>query len=362
MTGEATLDLDLIRLDGETQPRATISEDAIKDYAEELARGAHLPPVDVMFDGKNYWLYDGWHRWHATRRAGEKKIRAVVCRGTKADAQWAAYGANVKHGLRRTVADKQRAVKLAVKHPKAAAKTLHELAAHVGVSHEMVRVYKARAGVPTTRGRISTVEKTTSNPLQDKDRENLPEDDPDEVPMGDEAEEKALEFVARYRAKGYPDERIKLIAKTRPADERKEIEKLLDKLPQAPSTGSGQAATADPKPEEAPTDAVGQEIPQPLRPDFARADEIQHLMTQVSRVKSLALQAYHNQDSLYAALNPSSFEAECENVYRALRALKPFAVCPYCAGRGCKACLKRGWIGEFDYKAVPREMKKKHAG
>lgn len=360
MTGEATLDLDLIRLDGETQPRAAISEDVIKDYAAELERGEHLPAVDVMFDGKDYWLYDGWHRWHATRRAGETKIRAVVCRGSQTDAQWASFGANVKHGLRRTNADKERAVKLAVKHPKAATKSNAELARHCGVAVETIRRWREKLGKknPHATGPAHCGE-TASKSFQDKDRENRAEDDSDDVPMGDEAEEKALDFVSRYRAKGYPDKRIRIIAKTRPADERKDILKLLDKFPEG-SPAEEKAPDAEAT-EVAPTDAVGQEIPQPLRPDFARAEEIQHLMTQVSRIKSLTLQAYHRKDALYAALNPSSFEAECENVYRALRALKPYAVCPYCAGRGCKACLKRGWIGEFDYKAAPKEMRK-HAG
>jgi len=356
------LDLDLIRLDGETQPRAAISEDAIKDYAEEIARGAHLPPVDVMFDGKNYWLYDGWHRWHAARRAGEKKIRAVVCRGTKADAQWAAYGANVKHGIRRTPTDKARAVKLALAHPRAATKNNSEIARHCGVDESYVRRLRPTKS-PDPRGAKPNSDSTNNRTqvLTPQGSGKSADADPDDVPMGDETEEKALDFVARYRAKGYPDERIKLIAKTRPAEERKEIMRLLDKFPDGPAPDA--PPEADPKAEEeAPTDAAGREIPPGLRPDFARADEIQHLMTQVSRVKSLTLQAYHAGDSLYAALNPSSFEAECENVYRELRALKPYAVCPYCAGRGCKACLKRGWVGQFTYDAAPKEMKKKHAG
>ena len=30
---------------------------------------------------------------------------------------------------------------------------------------------------------------------------------------------------------------------------------------------------------------------------------------------------------------------------------------PYCAGDGCKACLRRGWVGKFVYDNAPDEMK-----
>ena len=284
----------------------------------------------------------------------------MVCRGTRQDAQWSCYGANVKHGIRRTNADKERAVKLALAHPKAATKSNHELASHVGVAEATIRRWRQKLGLESSHaggGAFKTQNRTQV--LTPQGLGNSAEATEDAVPMGDEPEDIAREFVDRYRKRGYPDDQIAVIAKTRSKEERKAILAVIaedpDAVPMGNEPGAGGSAVEKP----APTDAAGVEIPKALRPDFVRAAEIQHLMTQISRIKSLTLKAYHDNDPLYAALNPSSFEAECENVYRELRALKPHAVCPYCAGRGCKACLKRGWVGQFVYDAAPKEMTKK---
>ena len=47
-----------------------------------------FPPVVVYFDGKTYWLVDGFHRVAAYRLAGRMEIDCLVIEGTKADAQW----------------------------------------------------------------------------------------------------------------------------------------------------------------------------------------------------------------------------------------------------------------------------------
>jgi hypothetical protein len=65
-----------------------------------------------------------------------------VTLGTRNDALWLAVSANQDHGLQRTNADKQRAVKAALRHPKAKDLGTREIAKHVGVSHEMVAAYR----------------------------------------------------------------------------------------------------------------------------------------------------------------------------------------------------------------------------
>lgn len=99
-----------IRIDGGTQSRVSISEQAVADYAEAMTEGATLPPVVVFFDGTDYWLADGFHRYMATKRIGALEIDADVQSGTQKDALLYAYGANQSHGLRRTNDDKRKAV------------------------------------------------------------------------------------------------------------------------------------------------------------------------------------------------------------------------------------------------------------
>jgi phage N-6-adenine-methyltransferase len=99
-----------IRIDGGTQPRAAIYDNVINDYANALLEGTILPPVVVFFDGDDYWLGDGFHRYHANKKAKFSEIEADVRNGTRRDAILYSVGANVDHGLRRTNEDKRRAV------------------------------------------------------------------------------------------------------------------------------------------------------------------------------------------------------------------------------------------------------------
>jgi len=176
--GTTQLDVDLITIEGDTQPRAAIHEPTVAEYAEEMQLEHQFPPIVVFFDGKDYWLADGFHRWHGARRAGRPKILASVLRGTRADAQWYAYGANRQHGLRRTDADKRRAVQLTLAHPKAKMLNNSQIALHCGVSEAMVRKYRDEKS-PDARGGLRNVRKTApkSNDSNDPDL--------DDIPMGD---------------------------------------------------------------------------------------------------------------------------------------------------------------------------------
>jgi hypothetical protein len=105
-----TLNMALIRLDGGTQPRAEIADYLVADYAGELERGVIFPPVVVFYDGADYWLADGFHRFHAAKKAGYYKIPADIRQGTRRDAVLYSAGANATHGKRRNNSDKRRAV------------------------------------------------------------------------------------------------------------------------------------------------------------------------------------------------------------------------------------------------------------
>src|SRR5690606_24706601 len=92
------------------QPRAEMDAVVIADYADAMREGATFPPVVAFYDGAAYWLADGFHRAEAARVAGLDSIAADVRQGTRRDAVLYSVGANAAHGLRRTNADKRRAV------------------------------------------------------------------------------------------------------------------------------------------------------------------------------------------------------------------------------------------------------------
>jgi len=99
-----------VRRDGGTQPRLSINPDIAREYAEEMTNGAEFPPVTAFFDGKQYWLADGFYRVEAAILAGRRQISAEIRNGSARDAILFAVGANTAHGIRRSNDDKRKAV------------------------------------------------------------------------------------------------------------------------------------------------------------------------------------------------------------------------------------------------------------
>ena len=109
-----TLQVKQINFEGGTQARVKLDTDVVDAYAEVLTEtnGDALPPIDVYSDGTDYWLSDGFHRFHAHVKVGLGTIKANVHTGTRRDAILASVGANAEHGLKRSNADKRKAVKM----------------------------------------------------------------------------------------------------------------------------------------------------------------------------------------------------------------------------------------------------------
>lgn len=99
-----------VRIDGGTQPRTEINNSVISDYVELMQDGISFPPITVVFDGVDYWLVDGFHRYHAARQA-QYTLKAEVINGSHREAVLYSVSVNSTHGLRRTNADKRKAVK-----------------------------------------------------------------------------------------------------------------------------------------------------------------------------------------------------------------------------------------------------------
>lgn len=132
------LALSSIRTDGGTQPRAQINYDTVGEYAQDMMIGVHFPPITVFYDGTDYWLADGFHRYHATKQLCKETIEAEVKQGTRRDAILHSVGANATHGLRRTNADKRRAVETLLRDPEWVKWSNREIARKCGVSLDLV--------------------------------------------------------------------------------------------------------------------------------------------------------------------------------------------------------------------------------
>ena len=97
------------------QTRAETDAATVAEYAERMRDGAKFPPVRVFCDAEanTLWLADGIHRVEAAKAIGCKAVKAEVSAGTKTDALRFALGANATHGLRRSNADKRKALEMA---------------------------------------------------------------------------------------------------------------------------------------------------------------------------------------------------------------------------------------------------------
>ena len=137
-----TLQLNQIRIDGGTQPRVAIDEQVVADYAELYGSGFNLPPVTVFYDGVNYWLADGFHRYWANKKIDCEYVFADIRQGTQRDAILYSVGANASHGLRRTNADKRKALLIMLEDEEWSQWSTREIARQCGVSEKMARSFR----------------------------------------------------------------------------------------------------------------------------------------------------------------------------------------------------------------------------
>jgi hypothetical protein len=168
------VEIRLIEIADGSQARVKLDQTVVDNYASCMQEGAEFPPLEVVFDGSTYWLWDGIHRLLSCQKAGIGVASCNVQRGTKSDAEWLATSANRTHGLPRSNADKQRAVRLALAHPKSSGMTDRAIAEHVGVSHEFVR---------KLRDQVSTVD--TCETRTGRDGKQYPVRNREEKPYAD---------------------------------------------------------------------------------------------------------------------------------------------------------------------------------
>lgn len=173
------LEISKIRTDGGTQSRAGIDDAVVAEYAESVEL---LPPVVVFHDGENYWLADGFHRLAAFVKVGRKSIGADVRQGDKRAAILFSVGANSTHGLRRTNADKRRAVELLLRDEAWKQWSNREIAKACGVGSRFVDGMKSEA---TAHGAQFPEKTIGADGRSRKQPERKPEPPPEEEPCGE---------------------------------------------------------------------------------------------------------------------------------------------------------------------------------
>lgn len=179
------INIDQIRIDGDTQPRIRIDQALVDEYAEAMTRGDDFPPVELVSNGADMWLVDGFHRLAATKRAGASTIAANVREGELRDAQWIALAANGTHGAKRTRADLRNAVMRALLDADWRKKSNRELARHLHCDHKTVAARRRELEETGTIARESERQVTRQGVTYTQDVTGLAERGQEEVASGE---------------------------------------------------------------------------------------------------------------------------------------------------------------------------------
>lgn len=147
----ALIPLDSIEVDEKKYPRDHVDAEAVEEYAAYMKGGAVFPDIEVYGgSGEFYLLIDGRHRVEAGRALGLGSIWAQVFRGDARQATLRAVEANARHGVRRTHADKRKAVTILLQDQEWSKWNDSEIARHCNVSPELVKTVKAELGIVTS--------------------------------------------------------------------------------------------------------------------------------------------------------------------------------------------------------------------
>ena len=159
--------INTIRLDGGTQARENIDQATVDSYKSAMEDLVGFPPLIVFKEGESMWLADGWHRLHAAMACGNEHIACDVREGTLSDAILYAAGANKLHGLRRTNADKRRAVEMVLGCEKWAGRSDRWIADQCGVSPSTVEKSRSATVQVGQLARIGADGKTRKVPSRE---------------------------------------------------------------------------------------------------------------------------------------------------------------------------------------------------
>lgn len=325
------INLSDLDMDRSVQVRAKLHDETVAEYADHIAaKKPPLPPVIVFGPdtrGK-YYLSEGWHRVAAHRKAGRTVIQATIRDGSWKEALEHALGSNAQHGLRRSSADKRRAVELAIKHW---GEWSHQLIADkCGVSKTFVEAI--RKDIQPSHGGTVDTPRTV---------------------LGKDGKRRVIPPPPKSPPPSKPPANDEVPTSGKPLSS--DVQRLENGPPPAPPL----------EPPPLPVDRLGVTVPPHLVPLWERRREVQELIDELSRMQRLIDQAQLDRDPLYFGAGqgntPVNFSTALGHLKQARSSIKeamPYAVCPMCQGSGCRCCSGNGLISKFRYDTIIPASKK----
>jgi hypothetical protein len=278
------IDIGRIQVDHDIQLREATNTDVINEYAEKFD---NLPPLKVFHDGEHFWLADGFHRYAAAQKLNRQSLVCEVEDGSKRAAILYACGANQAHGLRRTNADKRRAVERLLADEEWSGWSNRRIAEAAGVSDMMVKTARDQVQESCTSNSGRTVTVPTWG--------------------GPEAENTAPEKRTGTDGKQYP------IKKKQP----------------------------EPEPQVEPVESPKNDDDK-YAAHKVTASEINGLASRVRQWQKDLAEKKRLTGGEYIDMDPIIDKVDV--LVRMVRDMAFAGECPACQGKGCKECRKLGWV------------------
>jgi len=297
-----------ILIDGGTQQRP-VDDDVVKRYKALMADGVKFPPVCIVTDGNNNYLWDGFHRYFAHLRLGKKYIEACVENGTRRDAIFFSFKANKENAFPRQPGTAKGIVEKMLADEEWSKMPQTEIAKWVGVTQGFVSKTLAEL-MKQTEAKEQTDTKSypiTSNRIE-------PESEP-------KKEVSRSKTVKVKRGKSEYDQNV---------------------------------------PEKKVLDSTGRQVPEHLVKYFERANEYRQMIKQLNDMFKTVRTGKEAGDLFYKFIKIENLTAEIGNVKRIFRFAMPYAVCRFCGGDEnndeCRSCGGAGFVNEMAYRATPKEL------
>ena len=203
--------LTLLTIDVNLQQRVEINNSVVDDYANAYSEGTELPPITVWreegsgeqgvgsseqvgsseknktIDSHNseltstahcplptprYYLVDGFHRVEAAKQAGIDELPFIEKSGTYREALLFSLTVNATHGLRRSNADKRKAVMTLLEDSEWSKWSDREIARQCGVSHQFVNNLRKSICQPLTDTNLNNSDESICHSLTDTNLNN----------------------------------------------------------------------------------------------------------------------------------------------------------------------------------------------
>lgn len=166
-----TVPLERLTFDRRCQQRERLFDpDKVAEYAA-LAVESALFPKDALLavyeKGTNtFWVYDGFDRGEALRRAGRETVAVEVIDGTLQDAIYLSLSANAANGRRRSDADVRKAVAALLDNDEYRIRALREARDEGGVTRGLAKACGVSKGVISDALRVRGLRATRDGRLE----------------------------------------------------------------------------------------------------------------------------------------------------------------------------------------------------